>query len=105
MSPECKAVLDTLGGFYLEERGPVTLKVISNFLFLLNFAVLKIASHIFNLKGDKLEDPCTSVTIINKVTSVLPSLISSHYKRSKKYLYFAGKGYNCQFFPVRQRRL
>ena len=27
MSPECKAVLDTLGGFYLEERGPVTLKV------------------------------------------------------------------------------
>jgi len=27
VSPECKAVLDTLGGFYLEERGPVTLKV------------------------------------------------------------------------------
>lgn len=29
VSPECKAVLDTLGGFYLEERGPVTLKVVN----------------------------------------------------------------------------
>ena len=27
VSPECKAVLETLGGFYLKERGPVTLKV------------------------------------------------------------------------------
>jgi len=36
VSPECKAVLDTLGGFYLEERGPVTLKgkgtIVSYFL-------------------------------------------------------------------------
>ncbi|KAL9987194.1 hypothetical protein ACROYT_G001458 [Oculina patagonica] len=37
VSPECKAVLDTLGGFYLEERGPVTLKgkgtIVSFFLY------------------------------------------------------------------------
>ena len=32
VSPECKAVLDTFGGFYLEERGPVTLKVTFPFL-------------------------------------------------------------------------
>ena len=31
VSPECKAVLDTLGGYDLEERGPVTMKV-SEFL-------------------------------------------------------------------------
>ncbi|CAH3132089.1 unnamed protein product [Porites lobata] len=37
VSPECKAVLDTLGGFHLKERGPVTLKgkgtIVSFFLF------------------------------------------------------------------------
>ena len=27
LSPECKAALDLLGGFHLEERGPVTMKV------------------------------------------------------------------------------
>ena len=33
VSPECKAVLDKLGGFHLEERGPVTLKVSLDFSF------------------------------------------------------------------------
>ena len=27
LSPECKAALDLLGGFQMEERGPVTMKV------------------------------------------------------------------------------
>ena len=39
MSPECKALLDTLGGFYLEERGPVTLKVVITFETVWNFTI------------------------------------------------------------------
>lgn len=33
VSPECKAVLDELGGYLLEERGPVEMKVCSYLLF------------------------------------------------------------------------
>ena len=48
MSPECKAVLDTLGGFYLEERGPVTLKVANKYFPFYHFLS---TSHIkINLK-------------------------------------------------------
>ena len=39
VSPECKEVLDELGGYCLDERGPVAMKVrfYKNFLFILNF--------------------------------------------------------------------
>ena len=38
VSPECKEVLDELGGYCLDERGPVAMKVrfYKNFLFILN---------------------------------------------------------------------
>lgn len=74
VSPECKAVLDTLGGFYLEERGPVTLKVADKsfpfYRFLkashikINLKTKHAGYDLFNLKFKRC-----SVTDVNVKTS------------------------------------